>query len=64
MRWVPSGEPDDRPHRPRAGTGTVAAPGQTMTKTYKGFKAFEKVTLVLHSTPVTLGTFTADGVLA
>ncbi|MCZ2816730.1 hypothetical protein [Modestobacter sp. VKM Ac-2984] len=41
-------------------TSNVAAPGQEVTKTYKGFKAFEKVTLVLHSDPVVLGTYTAD----
>jgi hypothetical protein len=29
-------------------------------KVLKGFQPYEKVTLVLHSTPVELGTFTAD----
>ena len=41
-------------------TSNVAAPGQKVTKVLKGFKPGEKVTLVLHSTPVELGTFTAD----
>jgi hypothetical protein len=41
-------------------TGNAAAPGQKVVKVLKGFKPFEKVTLVLHSTPVELGTFTAD----
>ncbi|WP_164701079.1 hypothetical protein [Modestobacter sp. KNN46-3] len=41
-------------------TSNVAAPGQKITKTLKGFKAFEKVTLVMHSTPVVLGTWDAD----
>jgi hypothetical protein len=43
-----------------SGTTNVAAPGQKIVKVLKGFKAHEVVTLVLHSTPVTLGTFTAD----
>lgn len=41
-------------------TSNVAAPGQKITKVLKGFKPGEKVTLVMHSTPVELGTFTAD----
>ena len=41
-------------------TGNAAAPGQKVVKVLKGFKPFEKVTVVLHSTPVELGTFTAD----
>jgi hypothetical protein len=41
-------------------TSNVAKPGQQVTQVLKGFKPNEKVTLVLHSTPVTLGTFTAD----
>jgi hypothetical protein len=41
-------------------TGSTAPAGTTVVKVIKGFKPFETVTLVLHSTPVTLGTFTAD----
>ncbi|MCZ2812676.1 MULTISPECIES: hypothetical protein [unclassified Modestobacter] len=41
-------------------TSNVAKPGQQITHVLKGFKPNEKVTLVLHSTPVTLGVFTAD----
>lgn len=46
-------------------TSNVAKPGQQVTQVLKGFKPNEKVTLVLHSTPVTLGVFTAaaNGVL-
>ena len=40
--------------------GDAAAPGQKVVKVLKGFQPREVVTLVLHSTPVTLGTFTAD----
>jgi hypothetical protein len=38
----------------------TAAPGTQITKILKGFKPGEKVTVVLHSTPTVLGTFTAD----
>ncbi|MGY1719357.1 hypothetical protein ACI8AG_09950 [Blastococcus sp. SYSU DS0552] len=38
-----------------------AAPGQKIVKVIKGFKPGEKVTLTMHSTPTTIGTFTADG---
>ena len=41
-------------------TGNAAAPGQKVVKVLKGFKPFEKVTVVLHSAPVVLGEFTAD----
>ena len=41
-------------------TGPAAAPGQKVVKVLKGFKAGEKVTVVLHSDPVVLGVFTAD----
>ncbi len=41
-------------------TGAAAAPGQKVVKVLKGFKAGEKVTVVLHSEPVVLGVFTAD----
>jgi len=41
-------------------TGKSSAPGQKVVKVIAGFQPFEKVTLVLHSTPTTLGTFTAD----
>ena len=43
-----------------ATTDTTPAPGQKVVKVFKGFQPFEKVTLTMHSTPVTLGTFTAD----
>jgi hypothetical protein len=43
-----------------SGTGNVAAPGQKIVKVLKGFQPNEVVTLVLHSTPTALGTFTAD----
>lgn len=60
--FVPGAKPNTPGIAATASTATsnVAAPGQEVTKTYKGFKAFEKVTLVLHSTPVVLGTYTAD----
>ncbi|GAA4746874.1 hypothetical protein GCM10023328_31350 [Modestobacter marinus] len=60
--FVPGAKPNTPGIAVASSTGAtnVAAPGQKVTKTYKGFKAHEKVTLVLHSTPVTLGTFTAD----
>jgi hypothetical protein len=41
-------------------TGSAAAPGQKVVKVLKGFKPGEKVTVVLHSAPVEVGTFTAD----
>jgi hypothetical protein len=41
------------------GGGTLQ-PGQQLTLTYTGFQPGEEVTVVLHSTPVTLGVFTAD----
>ena len=60
-------KPGARPNTPGIGntttsktTGNAAAPGQKVVKVLKGFQPYEKVTLVLHSTPVTLGTFTAD----
>jgi hypothetical protein len=48
-----------------AGTGSktgaaTATPGAKITKVFTGFQPFEEVTLVLHSDPVVLGTFTAD----
>jgi hypothetical protein len=43
-----------------ATTGSTAVPGTKVIKVLKGFKPHEVVTLVLHSTPITLGTFTAD----
>jgi hypothetical protein len=43
-----------------ATTDTTPAPGQKVVKVYKGFQPFEVVTLTMHSTPVTLGEFTAD----
>ena len=41
-------------------TGAAAALGQKVVKVLAGFKPFEVVTLTLHSTPQTVGTFTAD----
>jgi hypothetical protein len=41
------------------GGGTLE-PGQQLTLSYTGFQPGEQVTLVMHSTPVTLGVFTAD----
>ncbi|MGY2005244.1 hypothetical protein [Blastococcus sp. SYSU DS1024] len=44
-------------------TSTAAkstAPGQKVVKVIKGFKPGEVVTLTMHSTPTTIGTFTAD----
>lgn len=38
----------------------VAVPGEKITRVISGFKPNEKVTLVLHSDPINLGTFTAD----
>jgi hypothetical protein len=48
-----------------AGTGSktpaaTATPGAKITKVFTGFQPHEVVTLVLHSDPVVLGTFTAD----
>jgi hypothetical protein len=39
---------------------TTPAAGQKIVRTLTGFKPFEVVTLTMHSTPVVLGTFTAD----
>ena len=41
-------------------TDRVAVPGEKITRVIAGFKPFEVVTLVLHSEPIVLGTFTAD----
>jgi hypothetical protein len=41
-------------------TGKTAAPGQQVVRILTGFQPGEVVTLVMHSTPVTLGVFTAD----
>jgi LPXTG-motif cell wall-anchored protein len=41
-------------------TGAAAALGQKLVKVLTGFQPFEVVTLTLHSTPRTVGTFTAD----
>jgi hypothetical protein len=43
-----------------ATTGDRAAPGGTVVKILRGFKAFEWVTVTLHSTPQVVGTFQAD----
>jgi hypothetical protein len=40
--------------------GTPFTLGERFTASYPGFKPFEVVTLVLHSTPQNVGTFTAD----
>jgi hypothetical protein len=41
-------------------TGDSAAPGRKVVKVLTGFKPGEVVTVTLHSTPQTIGTFTAD----
>jgi len=41
-------------------TTATATPGAKITKVFTGFQPYEVVTLVLHSDPVVLGTFTAD----
>jgi hypothetical protein len=41
-------------------TGDSAAPGRKVVKVLTGFKPKEVVTVTLHSTPQTVGTFTAD----
>jgi hypothetical protein len=43
-----------------AATGDSAAPGRKVVKVLTGFKPKEVVTVTLHSTPQTVGTFTAD----
>ncbi len=43
-----------------AATGDSAAPGKKVVKVLTGFKPHEVVTVTLHSTPQTVGTFTAD----
>ncbi|MBB3678387.1 hypothetical protein [Modestobacter versicolor] len=60
--FVPGAKPNTPGIAPASSTGAtnVAAPGQQITRVLKGFKPNEVVTLVLHSTPVTLGTYTAD----
>ena len=40
--------------------GAAVAPGVLRNLALFGYMPFERVTLVLHSTPRTLGTFTAD----
>ncbi|MGY1847240.1 MULTISPECIES: hypothetical protein [unclassified Blastococcus] len=42
-------------------TAKAPAVGETVTRILSGFKPFEKVTVTLHSTPQTIGTFDADG---
>ncbi|MGY1857402.1 hypothetical protein [Modestobacter sp. SYSU DS0290] len=42
-------------------TDTLAAPGEKVVRVIKGFQPFEEVTVTLHSTPQTVGTFKADG---
>ena len=41
-------------------TGDTAAPGRKVVKVLTGFKPGEVVTVTLHSTPQTMGAFTAD----
>ena len=41
-------------------TGDTTAPGRKVVKVLTGFQPFEVVTVTLHSTPQTVGTFTAD----
>ncbi|MCZ2829424.1 hypothetical protein O2W14_11320 [Modestobacter sp. VKM Ac-2986] len=43
-----------------ASTTVAAAPGQEVLRVLRGFQPHEVVTVVLHSTPVVLGEFTAD----
>ncbi|HYO35022.1 MAG TPA: hypothetical protein VER97_03025 [Geodermatophilus sp.] len=43
-----------------AATGDSAVPGKKVVKVLTGFKPHEVVTVTLHSTPQTVGTFTAD----
>ncbi len=43
-----------------AATGDTAVAGKKVVKVLTGFKPHEVVTVTLHSTPQTLGTFTAD----
>jgi hypothetical protein len=43
-----------------AATGDSAAPGRKVVKVLTGFKPGEVVTVTLHSTPQTMGRFTAD----
>ena len=43
-----------------AKTTNSATPGQKVVRIIEGFQPFEEVTLVMHSTTVVLGTFTAD----
>lgn len=43
----------------RLASDSLAA-GEDLALSYSGFQPFEQVTLVMRSTPVTLGTFTAD----
>lgn len=46
--------------RTGATTGPTSAPGEKVVKVIAGFQPFEEVTLVMHSTPRTLGTFRAN----
>jgi hypothetical protein len=43
-----------------ATTDSTPAPGEKVVRVIKGFQPHEGVTLVLHSTPTTIGTFEAD----
>ena len=60
IRGVEANTPGTKPVTTDKTTGDKSAPGQKVVKVIAGFQPFEKVTLVLHSTPTTLGTFTAD----
>jgi hypothetical protein len=62
VAFVPGATPNTPGIAPTtsSGTGNVAAPGQAITTVLRGFQPHEVVTLVLHSAPVTLGTYTAD----
>jgi LPXTG-motif cell wall-anchored protein len=60
VRGVEANTPGTKPVTTDKTTGNTSAPGQKVVKVIAGFQPFEKVTLVLHSTPTTLGTFTAD----
>lgn len=60
IRGAAANTPGVAPAASSAATTTTPAPGQKVVKVYKGFKPGEKVTLTMHSTPTTLGVFTAD----
>jgi hypothetical protein len=60
IRGVAANTPGTAPLTTDRTTGNTSAPGQKVVKVIGGFQPFERVTLVMHSTPTVLGTFTAD----